>query len=756
MLAETDEPKLTLGELLADLPAFSLTPLDPAYLEVPVRRLVLELAEPDPSTPLHLPPGLDLTALAAAGSPRDGGPAAGADAGAGPGAAVGADPDADTRAGTAERNTGATGQVVAAELGHPETLSEREAVLIAHDMEINRAAAYLESGMSVLVRCEKLLVEHLAHEIAGRSGRPQRTLRPVGGAGAPGMPSGLGEATPLGGGRRAELLAALQAAVTDAKPGDVVVVPHLDLLAGGSDAALTSEARELTDVLYERSACVLLAFTDPSLVIPEVLANRFAVRLSIEILPREVATGSGARVPVGRALVTRGEAELFDGFDATDLYKYVAGMNAVRLRNALRFAYHQHRPTLRQGDRRPTFADLRHELRVFKARTSSSFEVPNVPFSAIGGYADVKAELTRALTIIGGAVDLPAHLRHDLVPRGFIFHGPPGTGKTLFAKAVAARLAATILVVSGPEVTDMYVGESERKIRDLFAEARRNAPAVVVFDEFDSIAARRTGRDDGGSRAGNAIVAQLLTELDGFRPEVPVLIIGTTNRIDLIDDALLRPSRFRPIRIDLPDEDARREIVRVHAGHFGIPVSPVLVDAIARATEGLNGDEIRSVFRDGRADELVGDPRRPADARRLGELIGALRAARQRRELERNPRPGRSGAGRQRVALVATPDHVPSAGASVGGAGTRGAGTRGAAAGTATAGTGTVTRGAIRPAGGPAGEPIGVAGVAGRRGTTDMLPIVTYGEEFTTDGSPQTGTSRDASTSPGRGESTTP
>ncbi len=652
VLAGTDEPDLTLGELLADLPAFSLTPLDSAYLDVPVGRLVLELVEFNPSTPLYPPPGIDLTALAAARSPQDNG------------SATGIGPAADTGA---------------AELGHPETLSEREAVLIAHDMEINRAVAYLESGLSVLIRCEKLLVEHLAHEIAGRSGRPARMLRLGGGSAASGMASGLGDATPLGGGRRAELLAALQVAVTDAKPGDVIVVPHLDLLAGGTDATLTSEARELTDVLYERSACVLLAFTDPSLAIPEVLANRFAVRLSIEILPREVTTRSGERVPVGRALVTRAEAELFDGFDATDLYKYVAGMNAVRFRNALRFAYHQHRPAI-GATRRPTFADLRHELRVFKARTSSSFEVPNVPFSAIGGYGDVKAELERALTIVGGAVDLPEHLRHDLVPRGFIFHGPPGTGKTLFAKVVAARLAATILVVSGPEVTDMYVGESERKVRELFAEARRNAPAVVVFDEFDSIAARRSGRDDGGSRAGNAIVAQLLTELDGFRPEVPVLIIGTTNRIDLIDDALLRPSRFRPIRIDLPEEDARREIVRVHADHFGIAVSPALVDGIARATVGLNGDEIRSVFRDGRADELVGSPRRRADARRLGELVGALRAARQQRELAKNPRLGRSGDGQRRVTLVG---------------------------------------------------PIRLTGVAGRRSDTDMVPIVTDGEEIT-------------------------
>ncbi len=218
---------------------------------------------------------------------------------------------------------------------------------------------------------------------------------------------------------------------------------------------------------------------------------------------------------------------------------------------------------------------------------------------------------------------------------------------------------------------------------------------------------------------------------------MPVLIIGTTNRIDLIDDALLRPSRFRPVRIDLPDSDARREIVRVHADHFGIPVSPALVDGIARATEGLNGDEIRSVFRDGRADELVGNPRRSADARRLGELIGALRRARQQRELEKNPRLGRSGGGQRRVTLMVTPGHSTSVGTY--------AGSAGAYAGVADAATANT-------------GPIRLTGVAGRRGTTDMLPIVTDGEEFTTDAdeNSQAGTSRDVGTTLRRGESSTP
>ena len=250
----------------------------------------------------------------------------------------------------------------------------------------------------------------------------------------------------------------------------------------------------------------------------------------------------------------------------------------------------------------------------------------------------------------GTSPRFPAQIRNELIPRGFIFHGPPGTGKTLFAKAIATEMGGTIQVVSGPEVTDMYVGESERKLRELFAEARRNAPAVLVFDEFDSIAAKRSGRDDGGSRAGNAVVAQLLTELDGFRPEVPVLIIGTTNRIDIIDEALLRPSRFREIKIGLPEDPAaRKAIARIHAKHFQVDAGGELLDAIANSTNGMNGDEIRSIFRDAKANELVGDRRR-ANARVLGEMVGRLRSAQQSREAESRELSARPGA--RTVAIV--------------------------------------------------------------------------------------------------------
>src|SRR5262249_28994310 len=135
---------------------------------------------------------------------------------------------------------------------------------------------------------------------------------------------------------------------------------------------------------------------------------------------------------------------------------------------------------------------------------------------------------------------------------------------------------ATIQMVSGPEIMDKYVGQSESNLRNIFATARRNAPSVIFFDEFDSIASQRSTYSDGGSRANNAVVAQLLTELDGFREDQAVMVIGTTNRIDIIDEALLRPSRLRPIEIGQADPVARRSVAGIHAQKFG-------VDAILRS-----------------------------------------------------------------------------------------------------------------------------------------------------------------------------
>jgi transitional endoplasmic reticulum ATPase len=582
---------VTLREFLCQFPALSQDPIDVGTMERELGQCVITVVKAPPDCPLYLPPGLVITPAtntksailptpADDGLPKD------------IGDKILLPPSADV---------------------FPTDISEKDAVRLAYAQEIDTAASFLRTGLSVLVLCEKLVVEHLWREMAQRANlNPIELTVPEEEDGSL-MPRSL----------RQRQLATLKHLIHALKQGDILVIPHLDLLAGGSDANLPTESRELIELVYKQSDRLMLAFADHSQDIPEVLAARFAVRLLISGVSRTVTYPNGEEKSIGQALVTADEVAHFQDFDPEGLYKNIAGMNPIRLRHAIKYAVQEV-----AGSEKVPVTRLYQAIRAFKAQTSVNFEVPNVSFADIGGYNEVKAELNKALRLMTGSYNLPnEQLRRELIPRGFIFHGPPGTGKTLFAKAIANQLNATIQVVSGPEVTDKYVGESERKVRELFAEARRNAPAVLVFDEFDSIATKRSGRDDGGSRAGNALVAQILTEMDGFRPDVPMLVIGTTNRLDIIDEALLRPSRFKAIAINRPDIQARRVIAEVHARHFGIEVSKELLEIIAAETEGMSGDDIRSLFRDACVGLYCEEPPRPVDARRFGELVGLLRKA---------------------------------------------------------------------------------------------------------------------------------
>jgi len=194
----------------------------------------------------------------------------------------------------------------------------------------------------------------------------------------------------------------------------------------------------------------------------------------------------------------------------------------------------------------------------------------------------------------------------SIIPRGLIFHGPPGTGKTLFAKGIAEALNAAIFIVSGPELKSKWVGEGEANIRRLFARARATAPSVIVFDELDSIAAARTGNaGDGASQAAHSMVNQLLTEMDGFRKEQMVLIIGTTNFVESLDPAFLRPGRFEyQIEIPYPRWEDRRAILALYNRSFETGVSETDLDMLAGWTGRMTdtgtpytGDHLNSLIK---------------------------------------------------------------------------------------------------------------------------------------------------------------
>ena len=221
-------------------------------------------------------------------------------------------------------------------------------------------------------------------------------------------------------------------------------------------------------------------------------------------------------------------------------------------------------------------------------------ESPDVKWQDIGGLESVKRELQEAVEWPLKYPDLYAKIGHT-VPKGILLHGPSGTGKTLLAKAVATESEANFISVKGPELISKWVGESERGIREIFRRARQAAPCVIFFDEIDSIAPTR-GMETGGGGGTERLVSQLLTELDGISELHGVVVLGATNRPDMVDPALLRPGRFdRIILVPNPDSQTRAKILEIHAK--GKPIGQdVNIQKIAQEmTEGFSGADTAAI-----------------------------------------------------------------------------------------------------------------------------------------------------------------
>ena len=242
--------------------------------------------------------------------------------------------------------------------------------------------------------------------------------------------------------------------------------------------------------------------------------------------------------------------------------------------------------------------DFREALRGIEpsAMREVFVDTPDVSWDDVGGLDDAKARLQE--TIQWPMAHSDAYDRVGLDPStGVLLHGPPGTGKTLLAKAVANEADANFISIKGPELFNKYVGESEKGVREVFSKARENAPAVVFFDEIDAIAAER-GAGVGDNNVGERVVSQLLTELDGLEELEDVVVIATTNRPELIDDALLRPGRLdRHIEVVDPDEGARREIFEIHTQDKPL-ADDVALDDLAARTAGYVGADIEAVCRE--------------------------------------------------------------------------------------------------------------------------------------------------------------
>jgi transitional endoplasmic reticulum ATPase len=219
---------------------------------------------------------------------------------------------------------------------------------------------------------------------------------------------------------------------------------------------------------------------------------------------------------------------------------------------------------------------------------------PNVKWTEIGGLESIKEELREAIEWPLKHSDL--FTEADIVPpKGLLLHGPPGTGKTMIAKAVATNSDANFISIKGPELLSKWVGESEKGIREIFRKARQASPCVVFFDELDSVAPRRSSSGSGDSHVGDRLVSQLLTEMDGLQDLKGVVVIGATNRPDIIDEALVRPGRFdRILEIPLPDNDSIKEILKIHMVRKPVDKS-VELDKLEELCKGLSGADIAAL-----------------------------------------------------------------------------------------------------------------------------------------------------------------
>ncbi|RLG21270.1 proteasome-activating nucleotidase [Candidatus Micrarchaeota archaeon] len=217
---------------------------------------------------------------------------------------------------------------------------------------------------------------------------------------------------------------------------------------------------------------------------------------------------------------------------------------------------------------------------------------PKISFKDIGGLDEQVREIKETVELPLKNPELFEKVGIE-APSGVLLYGPPGCGKTLLAKAVAAESDATFIKLVGSELVQKFIGEGSKLVKNVFEMAKEKAPSIIFIDEIDAVGAKRLDETTGGDREVNRTLMQLLSEMDGFGKREGVKIIAATNRIDILDPALLRPGRFdRIIEVPLPDEKAREEIFKIHMRKMNTSVK---AKYLAEKTEGALGAEIKAI-----------------------------------------------------------------------------------------------------------------------------------------------------------------
>ena len=383
------------------------------------------------------------------------------------------------------------------------------------------------------------------------------------------------------------------------------IAPKRDEVVGEVERRVVAQLLALMDGLENRGQVIVIGATnrpnavDPALRRPGRFDREIEVPLPDKQGRLEILQIHTRHMPLDNDVDMERLSEITKGYTGADLAALVkeAAMHALR-RYLPEIDIEQEKIPVEVLEK--MVVTMEDFIAAFKEITPSGLreiqvEIPEVHWEDIGGLDSLKQELRE---VVEWPLKYPNSFKRIGVqpPKGVLLFGPPGTGKTLLAKAVATESGANFIAVRGPEVLSKWVGESEKAIREIFKKARQYAPAVVFFDEIDAIAALR-GVDEG-TRVGERIVSQLLTEIDGITDLQNVVVIAATNRPEMVDPALIRPGRLEKlVYVPPPDDKGRLEILQIHTRTVPLGDDVDLID-IAKRTNGYTGADLAALVRE--------------------------------------------------------------------------------------------------------------------------------------------------------------